>query len=297
MLIKVWNEILKSFDPLSSINEEKLNNYLKIQGDQTDTSKDWLIAVDKYGMIKGFALLFKCSKFKYWWLELEIVPEFFSTEIAVKLFEEIMEIARKQKHKDIKFSLINKYFVKSFLELKFNELGLKPIQYEFWMRLEDFSSIPLIKEPIGINFQKYSKLENYKSYVDILNDAFSKAFDYEIFSTEDYKSIIEVNWREYKVEYWFAEEDNKPIGFCTVIIKPPIEHKGIIMTLAIYHSYHRKGIGSYLLGLGINTLIEKGCNIIELGVEAKNSKALALYKKFGFREIESQTIIDFVYSP
>jgi ribosomal protein S18 acetylase RimI-like enzyme len=69
------------------------------------------------------------------------------------------------------------------------------------------------------------------------------------------------------------------------------------MTLAVYHSHHKKGIGSYLLGLGIKTLIEKGCRIIELGVEGENAHALALYKRFGFKEVESQTEIDFVYSP
>ena len=59
------------------------------------------------------------------------------------------------------------------------------------------------------------------------------------------------------------------------------------------HSYHRRGIGSALLGMGVHSLIENGCKTIELGVEVKNEKALSLYKKFGFCEVESQTEIVF----
>jgi ribosomal protein S18 acetylase RimI-like enzyme len=165
------------------------------------------------------------------------------------------------------------------------------------MQLNDFSSLPELNEPLNITFQKYKKLKDYKSYVEILNDAFSKSFDFDIFTPEDYEAIIRVNWRKFDVEYWFAKDDEKPIGFCTIMIKPQIKDKGIIMSLAILHDHHNKGIGSYLLGLGIKTLIEKGCKIIELGVEGENENALALYMKFGFKVLESQTIIDFIYVP
>lgn len=278
------------------VNEEVFDNFLKTQGDLTDLSKDCLV-IEHDGNIKGFALLLKCSTFKNWWLELKVASELFPTEYSVKLFEKIMEIARKQDPKEIKFSLTNRLFVNSPLETKFNEMGLTPVQYEFWMELEDFSLLPKPNMPLGITFQKLKELEDYDTYVDILNDAFSKAFDSEVFTPEDYKSIIDVNWKKFDVEYFFAKENNKPIGFCTVMTKPPIYDRGVIMTLAVYHSHHKKGIGSYLLGLGIKTLIEKGCIIIELGVEGENTHALALYKRFGFKEVESQTMIDFVYSP
>ena len=270
---------------------------MKIQGDLTDTSKDWLVAVDRDGTIKGYALLFKCSKFKYWWLVLDFLPELYSSEVSVNLFEKIIEIAHNQEYKNIKFSMNKKYFSNSPLELRFNEIDLKPIQYEFWMELTDFSLIPQYEKPIGINFQKYNELKDYTDYVDILNDAFSKAFDFEIFTAEDYQSIANINWKKFDVDYWFAEENKKPIGFCTIMTRPPIQDKGVIMTLAIYHTHHRKGIGRCLLGLGIKSLIEKGCKVIELGVEGENPNALTLYKKFGFKEIKSQTKIDFIYSP
>ncbi|MFX1512973.1 MAG: GNAT family N-acetyltransferase, partial [Promethearchaeota archaeon] len=53
--------------------------------------------------------------------------------------------------------------------------------------------------------------------------------------------------------------------------------------------YRQRGIGSTLLGFGIQSLREKGCKAIDLSVMADNEQALALYKKFGFYELKSRT--------
>ena len=159
------------------------------------------------------------------------------------------------------------------------------------MCLDVTGSISIPNTPHRIKFQEQKELNDYTNYVKILNDAFSGAFDYTPYTEQEFKSIHTVGWDGYDVQYWFAIDGNNPVGICFVAINPELNHVGLIYTLAVLHKYHHRGIGSSLLGFGIQSLIEKGCKMIELGVETNNENALALYKKYGFYEIKSRTTI------
>ncbi|MFX1388438.1 MAG: GNAT family N-acetyltransferase [Promethearchaeota archaeon] len=260
-------------------------------GDQTDLSRDCLIAEDNKGDIIGFALLFKSSKQNTCWLEVKILPHYFKSEFYVKLFESALKLTSKQNTPKIRFVLRKYILIDSPLQNKLKELGLKPTHFDYWMRLDNFKFIPKIKTPKGYTFQNHKELNDFTNYVKILNDAFREHYDFIPFNEEEFKSIHIISWKGYFVEYWFAFKGNDKIGVCFVNINPDSKHIGIVYTLGVLHSYHHKGVGSYLLGLGIQTLIDKGCKIIELGVESDNAKALSLYEKFGFYEIKSRTAI------
>ena len=289
--IEVLNKVLKDINPVWSINEEEFDEALVVEGDQTDLSRDCLIAEDNKGEMKGFACLFKSSKHDSWWLNIKVLPPQFKSNLLVNLFESILNVANKQNAPQIRFTIIKYIFIDSPLQIKFEDMGLKPVHYDFWMRMDDINSLRKPNVPPGINFQKQNELNDFDSYVEIINDAFREHFDFVPYTVEEFKSIHKVNWKEYDVEYWFALEGNNPVGICHLCIHPEVQHVGIVNTLGVLHSHHHNGIGSSLLGLGIQSLIEKGCTTIELGVEAKNEKALGLYKKFGFYEVESRTQI------
>ncbi len=292
-IIEVWNKVLKNINPTWTINEEEFDMALVVEGDHTDLSRDCLIAEDNKGEIKGFACLFKSSKRDSWWLEIKVLPQYFKSNLLVKLYESILDLANKQNTPQIRFTISKYIFLDSPLRFKFKDMGLKPVHYDFWMRMGDIDSHWKPNVPTGIKFQKQNEFNDYDSYVEIINDAFSEHFDFRPYTEKEFKSIHKVSWKEYDVEYWFALEGNNPVGICHICINPEVKHVGTINTLGVLHSYHHNGIGSSLLGLGIQSLIEKGCTTIELGVEAKNEKALGLYKKFGFYEVESRTQITY----
>lgn len=278
-------------NPVWAINEEELDVVLAVEGNQTDLSSDCLIAENNKGEISGFACLFKSSKRDSWWLNIKVLPPQFKSNLLVNLFESILNVANKQNAPQIRFTIIKYIFIDSPLRIKFEDMGLKPVHYDFWMRMEDISSLRKLNFPLGINFQKQNELNDFDSYVEIINDAFREHFDFVPRTVEEFKSIHKVSWKEYDVEYWFALEGNNPVGICHLSINHEEQHVGIVNALGVLHSHHNNGIGSSLLGLGIQSLIEKGCTTIELGVEAKNKKALGLYKKFGFYEVDSRTQI------
>jgi len=290
-IIEVWNNVLKDINPVWAINEEELDAVLAVEGDQTDLSRDCLIAEDNKGQIIGFACLFKSSKRDSWWLEIKILPQHFKSNLSVKIFESILDLVNKQNAPQIRFTISKYLFIDSPLQTKIKEMGLEPVHFGFWMRLDDIDSLPKLIIPPDITFQKQKDITDFTSYVSVHNDAFSKHFDFRPYIEEEFKLMITAEWKQYDNEHWLAIDENKLVGICSVIINPKLKHLGIVDTLGVLHNYHRRGIGNSLLGFGIQSLIEKGCKTIELGVEANNEKALSLYKKFGFYEVESRTMI------
>ncbi|MFW9818215.1 MAG: GNAT family N-acetyltransferase [Candidatus Thorarchaeota archaeon] len=290
-VISVLSEVYKDINPTVIINEEVFDSDMKVEADQTILSHDYIVAEDDNGEIIGFAGLYKSSKRDYWFLDLFMLPKFFKTKRMVELFNSIFILAKEQDAPELRY-ITNKYrFEDTPLHNEVKKMGLEPVNYGFWMRLDDLSSQPQLKIPNNIKIQKEKVLNDISSYVTVHNDAFSKHFNFRPITEEELKVVLEGIWKDYDKEHWLAYDDDKLVGICSSTINPELEHIGTITTLGLLHEYHRRGIGSSLLGHGVHSLIEKGCKQIELGVEAKNEKALNLYKKFGFNQVESRTII------
>jgi len=220
-----------------------------------------------------------------------MLPEFSKTERMAELFNSALNLAKEQDAPELRFITFKYLFEDTPLQNEIKKMGLEPVNYGFWMRLDDLSSQPPLKVPNNIKIQKEKVLNDISSYVAVRNDAFSKHFDFRPTTEEELKTVLEGIFKDYDKEHWLAYDDDKLVGICSSTINPELKHIGTITTLGLLHEYHRRGIGSSLLGHGVHSLIEKGCKQIELGVEAKNEKALNLYKKYGFNQVESRTFI------
>ena len=288
------NKVYKDINPTWLITEEIFDSELAILGDQCILSRDYIVGEDSKGDIIGFAGLFKSSKRDFWYLDLYMLPEYFKSELMVELFDSILSLAEEQDAPDLQFTTFKYTFKGTPLHNKIKKMGLKPVNHGFWMRLDDLSSQPQLFTPTNIILQKQEVVNDLDSYITVRNDAFSKHFNFRPITEEELTSLLEVNWKDFEQEHWFAFDDKKLVGICSSVINPDLKDIGTIETLGVLHAYHHRGIGSTLLGHGINSLIEKGCSIIELGVEAKNEKALGLYRKYGFNQVESRTFITYM---
>ncbi len=65
-----------------------------------------------------------------------------------------------------------------------------------------------------------------------------------------------------------------------------------VHALAVNPEFHRKGIASTLLSLGLKHAAEKGFAECSLYVFAENVGAVALYKKHGFKEVGRYTVTE-----
>lgn len=76
-----------------------------------------------------------------------------------------------------------------------------------------------------------------------------------------------------------AEEADKIVGYCGVILTPP---ESDITNVCVSEEYRRKGIARMLLGQLQKDLSKSGITTLHLEVRESNLPAIALYEKLGF---------------
>jgi len=290
-VIDVLDRAIKFENPALGMNEEQFNAAFDFEGEQTNLSRDFLVAEDNEGKIIGFAGLIKSSKRDSWRLAIEVLPDYFKSNFFVELFESILSLKNEQNGPEVRFSLRKYRLTDSPIQKKLDEMQIKPVHYNWEMLLEDIDQTPEMAVPTGIDIHTGKEIPDLTSFVNVNNEAFSEHFEFRPISVEELKLILEHAWKAYDIEHWFAYEEEKLVGICTSQINPEMKTLGIIQILGVLPSYQHRGIGRYLLASSIQSLIKKGCKKIELGVEANNEKALTLYKKFGFNEDESRTVM------
>lgn len=290
-VVEVLDRVLKYENPALGIDEDMFNTALKFQSDQSIPSRDFLVAEDNDGKIIGFAGLLKSSKRDFWRVGCDVLPEYFKSNIFVELFQSILHLKNEQNGPEIRFSFKQYKLTDSPLQKKLNEMGLKPVHYNWEMFLEETAPPPQIKVPPNITIQTGKEIPDFASYVKVHNEAFSEHFGFRPYSEQEFKVILEEAWKAYDNEHWFAYDGKNLVGICTSQVNPELKTIGLIQILGVLPSYQHQGIGRCLLASSIQSLIEKGCKKIELGVEANNEKALTLYKNVGFKEEETRTLM------
>ena len=92
--------------------------------------------------------------------------------------------------------------------------------------------------------------------------------------------------------FLIIEEDGLPIGYAQLILNSkeefitgtnPLEVRRIYAT----QEYIGKGVGKELMQVAIREAQQRGCDCVWLGVWEKNPRAIAFYKKWGFKEVGS----------
>ena len=94
--------------------------------------------------------------------------------------------------------------------------------------------------------------------------------------------------------FLIAESEGSPIGYAQLVMDSRDESiKGArpIEVRRIYASqeYLGKGVGKELMKATIEEARQRGCDCIWLGVWEKNKRAIAFYKRWGFRVVGSHT--------
>lgn len=125
-LIDISNQMSVHLDPESPFisSEEWFTNFLAIY-DQTDLTRDTLIAVDEQGEIKGYTGLSKKSNAEFWFLDVVVSPKYIESSLPGELLEKGLELAREQGAPAIH---IGHHVRFTALREKLEQLGHKPAE-------------------------------------------------------------------------------------------------------------------------------------------------------------------------
>jgi len=93
--------------------------------------------------------------------------------------------------------------------------------------------------------------------------------------------------------FLIVEIENTPVGFAQIIMdskEESLQGNRPLEIRRIYASqeYIGAGVGKLLMEGSLREAKQRGCDCIWLGVWEKNPRAIAFYKKWGFREVGTQ---------
>uniref|UniRef100_A0A0V0JAR4 N-alpha-acetyltransferase 30 n=1 Tax=Schistocephalus solidus TaxID=70667 RepID=A0A0V0JAR4_SCHSO len=127
----------------------------------------------------------------------------------------------------------------------------------------------------NITFRQYESENDLQSIIPLISKDLS-----EPYSLYTYRYFI-YNWP--KLCLLAVNESGTCVGaiVCKLDYHEQVK-RGYIAMLAVEKEYRKKGIGSTLVQLAINLMIEEGGQEVVLEAEATNAPALALYEQLGF---------------
>ena len=120
---------------------------------------------------------------------------------------------------------------------------------------------------------KEMTISDLDSIADNLQTNYDDFWTYTVF-----KSELENNNSKYIV----AKQNNEIVGFAGIWIAIDIAH---ITNIVVKKDLRKQGIGTILLQELIKLCKELKMNEVTLEVNENNSKAINLYKKFGFEQV------------
>lgn len=210
-------------------------------------------------------------------LNVVVSPRYRRRGLGHMLYDKIYDFARRQ---DVK--IVEAYVKKrlnvgvSFAERRAFNTALYSWEMELDLdRLEfSFGELP------GFNFRLASEKDGF-IYKRIIYDAFTDDLG------ED--ALIEV-LKDPSIIIYILEKNKQAIGSASIQLRKDLS-LAYIYDIAILEDHRGQGMGSYLLGSCIEALKDKDIAKISLLVTGDNKRALDLYRKFGFREVDIDLVM------
>lgn len=210
-------------------------------------------------------------------LNVVIAPDYRGKNLGSILFDRIYDFTRGA---DVK--IVEAYVKKRLVDgVKFAEnKGFNTSMYSWEMKLNLDSVVFDLKELLGLNLRK-AREEDALNYKKIILDGFDDEVgeDVLIQALKDPSIII-----------YILEKENQVIGSATVQSREDLS-LAYIYDIVILKEYRGQGMGSYLLKSCIMALKEKDIDRASLQVTGENKRALELYRKIGFKEVDIDLIM------
>lgn len=279
-IVGLYNQMVNYLNPESTfqLSEELAHMML---GRDVVLSRDFLTFENEQGEIVAFTGLAITPLFKDTHLAVAAAkPEYFDSTLPKVLVDATLDLKEKLNIPEIIYQTGGDLHAPFDNILK--DLGYNPVNYTWSMCLDNFDLFSKPETPKGIKIQILKEIDDYTGAVNVLNKAFADSFKYKPLTKTKWKKMTESFKKNHIVEHCVAYDKEKLIGMCDTILNPEQDQSGSIGNFGVLPSYQHRKIGSAILATGIESLRNKGCTYIKLGVDTKNENALNLYKKFGF---------------
>ena len=210
-------------------------------------------------------------------LNVVVSPNYRRKDLGSILYDKIYGFTKGQ---DVK--IVEAYVKKRLVDgVRFAEKrGFSTSMYSWEMELNLDSVDFVFEELLGLNFRKATK-EDGLNYKKIIHDAFGD---------EVGEDALTQALKDPSIIIYILEEENQAIGSATVQLRKDLS-LAYIYDIAILEEYRGQGLGPYLLKSCITDLKEEDIHKASLLVTGENTRALELYRKIGFKEVDIDLIM------
>lgn len=209
-------------------------------------------------------------------------PEYRNRGFGSKLYHEIINYS---KYKRVK--MLETYVKERLISgVEFaTRRGFRPVIYSWQMELElDRIKFDSIEDKNTIYTFRKGTIADSVAYAQIINQSFGDELD---------NKALEELLKDPSIQVYILEKEGRIIGTTTMQCRHNLS-LGYIYDVAIVEEYRDQGLGSEMLKNCINELKANNMDKASLLVSGENKSAMALYHRLGFKEIDTDIVMQLV---
>lgn len=227
------------------------------------------------------------------WVGLWVLQDYRGKGIERELLERSLEYIRSKGMAEARhFDLAGTDWRLSLLD----DFGFKDVEHEYIL-VNRSKNVEVPEHPNGLKFEEFMLPDATEAqllqFMEVSNSSFSEDHTFTPFTMEYIQ-----NWKDSTQDVHrilLGKFGDEVVGVCISTVEEEYNklhdvNSGWIGIFGVVKAHRRKGIGKTLLVNGMKWLWDQGLDIVYLGVDVENPKALNLYKSVGF-EVEQKGVI------
>jgi N-acetylglutamate synthase-like GNAT family acetyltransferase len=295
-IINIFEASRQKYTPKAPImDEEDAKIMIKTHYPNTVFERDVLCAVTDEGKTIGMVGLYKKDNDDKWFPLMDVLPEYETVELWNEMITAILNLAKEQNAPELHFQASK---LRTTLTQALAMRNITPDHYIYSLHLKNFKDIPEVSIPTGITIEKTSTIRGKNQYISVMNEAYKDADEWTPDTEENLMEAEIMNKKQnFETIYYLAYEGKKLVGACNVMDHPKDSSNRFIAGLGVQTEYEKKGIGGALMYAALSDMKTKGRKDVKFNTFGKDTSAIKLPVKFGFKEIPDETTMVFSIKP
>ena len=209
------------------------------------------------------------------------IPEFRDSGILRRLLRDSVGRARALGARVVHFqTALDAHADRRILESE----GFEKIK-EFWQMRWEGAELPALRLRPGFRLKSFEPDKDEAMLTELQNTAFGENWGFCPNSVEQIAARARVKVSPPEGIIFIMDGENAAAYNWTQRIQNEHGHVGFVAMTGVHPSYRGSGLGTAIVVSGMEHLVSKGVNGVELEVDAENTPARELYLKLGYRRV------------
>ena len=156
---------------------------------------------------------------------------------------------------------------------------------EFWQMRWEGAELPPLRLRPGFSLKSFELDRDEATLTELQNTAFGENWGFCPNTVEQIAARVRVKTSPPEGIIFIMDGDRAAGYNWTQRIRNAHGHIGFVAMTGVHPSYRGNGLGTAIVVSGMEHLVSKGVNAVELEVDAENTPARELYLKLGYRRV------------